>query len=291
MRILILSRNTTLHSIRRLLAEARKAGLKCEVIDPLDCQVVLEGKRTGVWVGARCLPRYDVVIPRIGASITEYGLGVVRQFEAMGVRVLNGAHSIAQSRDKMRCLQVLSSEGIRVPRTVLTRNSPGAVRNAVARMGGMPVVMKLLQGTQGLGVMLLQSELSLVSVMETLEGLNQDFLLQEFVSEGAGRDYRAFVIGGKVVTAMLRTAPEGEFRTNIHRGGEGTFVKLPKRYEQTAIKACKVLGLEIAGVDMMESKGGPLVLEVNSSPGFEGIERVTRLNVGAEVMKYVKRLS
>ncbi|MCM2276509.1 MAG: RimK family alpha-L-glutamate ligase [Oligoflexia bacterium] len=293
MRLAILSRNKNLHSIRRLLAEARKfrnPAIRCDVINPLECQLVLNGltRGSGIIVGAQPLPDYDCVLPRIGASITDYGLAVVRQFETLGVCVVNGTRAIAESRDKMRCLQILSEAGIRVPASVLTRSQRG-FRTAIESVGGLPVVMKVLQGTQGRGVMLLNAPISLATVHETLQSLEQDVIIQQFIAEGAGRDYRAFVIGNQVVAAMLRTAPEGEFRSNIHRGGEGTLVKLPKAFERTAIRATRALGLEIAGVDLMESRGGPKVLEVNSSPGFEGIERATGLNIAAMIIRHIAR--
>ena len=233
------------------------------------------------------VPRFDAVLPRIGASITDYGLAVVKQFENQGVKVINSSQAIGQSRDKMRSLQVLAKAGVRVPKTVLTRSTRG-LKAAAARVGGTPVVMKVLEGTQGLGVMLLDSPIAMNSVFETLLGMEQDVIVQQFLSEKAGRDYRVFVIGNRVVAAMMRTAPEGDFRTNIHRGGEGHLVKLPKNYERVALRACKVLGLQIAGVDLMESRRGPIVIEVNSSPGFEGIERTTGLNIAAAVIRYVK---
>ncbi|OFZ54691.1 MAG: hypothetical protein A2428_15930 [Bdellovibrionales bacterium RIFOXYC1_FULL_54_43] len=290
MRIAILSRNKNLHSIRRLLQEARKVKLHCDVIDPLDCQLAVDGKKSCILIGNEVLPRYDVVLPRIGASITDYGIAVVKQFEGQGTVTVNSSKAIAESRDKMSCLQVLSNAGLRVPKTVLTRNTRGGMKAAIERVNGMPVVLKILKGTQGLGVMLVHSPVSLGSVMETFHGLDQEVIIQQFIAEGAGRDYRAFVIGNRVAAAMMRTAPEGEFRTNIHRGGEGKLVKLPKNFERAAIRATKVLGLQIAGVDLMESRSGPLVIEVNSSPGFEGIERATGLNIGAAIIKHMRSM-
>lgn len=288
MRIAILSRNRGLHSVRRLIAEARLAKLQCDIINPLDCQLVVDAGKHDILIGATLLPRYDVILPRIGASITAYGLAVVKQFENQGVVAVNGSQAIAQSRDKMRSLQILAKAGIRVPKTVLTRSMRGA-KAAVERVGGTPIVMKILEGTQGLGVMLLDTPIATHSVLETLIGLGQDVIIQQFLSERAGRDYRAFVIGNRVVAAMMRTAPEGDFRTNIHRGGEGKLVKLPKNYERTAVRACQVLGLQIAGVDIMESRRGGVVIEVNSSPGFEGIERATGLNIASRVIAHMRR--
>ncbi|OFZ20856.1 MAG: hypothetical protein A2X94_04915 [Bdellovibrionales bacterium GWB1_55_8] len=288
MRVAILSRNKGLHSVSRLLDEAKKARIHCDVINPLECQLVVDGRKSCILVGAVELPKYNAVIPRIGASITDYGLAVVRQFETLGVYAVNGAQSIAQSRDKLRSLQVLSRAGLRVPKTVLTRSTRGGLREVVERLEGLPVVLKVLQGTQGLGVMLVHSAVSLGSVLETLHGLEQEVLVQQFLAEGAGRDYRVFVVGEKVIAAMMRTAPKGEFRTNIHRGGQGTLVRLPKSYERAAVRATKILGLQIAGVDLMETPRGPALIEVNSSPGFEGIERATGLNIAAAIMKHVR---
>jgi ribosomal protein S6--L-glutamate ligase len=288
MRIAILSRNKNLHSIRRLLREARKSRVHCDIINPLECQLVVDGKTTRILVSGEPLAEYDAVLPRIGASITTYGLAVVKQFEAMGVYSVNGCEAIGQSRDKMTCLQVLAQAGLQVPATVLSRSHRG-LRAAVESVGGMPVVLKVLEGTQGVGVMLVHTPISLGSVLDTLRALDEDVIIQRFIAEGAGRDYRAFVVGDKVVAAMMRTAPEGEFRSNIHRGGEGKLVKLSKEFERAAIRAAKATGLDICGVDLMESNTGPLILEVNSSPGFEGIERATGLNIAAVMMRHIVR--
>ena len=290
MRIAILSRNKGLYSMRRFLEEARETKLSCEIIDPLKCQLIMDGKKSHVLVGNTVLPRYDAVIPRIGASITEYGLAVVEQFEIQGILSINSSSGIAQSRDKMRCLQVLTAAGIRVPNTVLTRSTRN-LRAAIEAVRGFPVVLKVLQGTQGVGVMLVHTPISLTSVLDTLRSLDQDVILQQFIVEGEGRDFRVFVIGGRVVASMMRTAPHGDFRSNIHRGGAGNKVKLSRAYERTAIRAAKALGLEIAGVDLMESKDGPLVIEVNSSPGFEGIEKATGINVARAMMEHIRKLA
>lgn len=288
MRVAILSRNKNLHSIRRLLYEARKSRLQCDVINPLECQLIVDGRHSRILVGGMQLPNYDAVVPRIGASITDYGLAVVKHFESLGVRTVNGSHAIAESRDKMRCLQILSSEGILVPPTVLSHSARG-LRASVDAVGGMPVVLKVLQGTQGKGVMLVHSPISLGTVHETLGSLDTDVIIQHFIAEGAGRDYRAFVVGDRVVAAMMRTAAHGEFRSNIHRGGEGKLVKLGKDFERAAIRSARTLDLEIAGVDLMESHRGPMVLEVNSSPGFEGIEKATGLNMAAAIVKQIRK--
>lgn len=287
MRLAIISRNPKLYSIRRFRREARLAGMDCDIINPLECQLVIDGIENPLLYHSRPLDFYDAVLPRIGASITNYGLSVVRHFEIHRVFTVNSAQSIADSRNKLRCLQILAEAGIRVPATVLTRTTKG-LRTAVEAVKGLPVVLKVLQGTQGLGVMLVHTPISLGSVLETLRALDQDVIIQQFIAEGAGRDYRAFVVGDKVIAAMMRTAPEGEFRANIHLGGEGNDVKLPPNYHQIALKAAKVLGLQVAGVDIMESHQGPLVIEVNSSPGFEGIEKATQLNVAGSIIKHIK---
>jgi ribosomal protein S6--L-glutamate ligase len=288
MHIAILSRNKKLHSIRRLLAEAKKARIQCDVIDPLDCHLLIDGRNSSIRVGNAPLPFYDAVLPRIGASITHYGLAVVKQFESLGMLTINDSQAIAESRDKMRSLQVLTYAGLQVPASVLTRSTRG-IRAAVEAVRGLPVVLKILQGTQGVGVMIVHTPISLGSVLDTLRGLGQDVIIQQFLAEGAGRDYRAFVIGDKVVAAMMRTAPANDFRSNIHRGGEGRLFQLPKEFERAAIRAAKVLRLEIAGVDLMESSVGPMVIEVNSSPGFEGIEKATGLNIAAKIVQHISK--
>lgn len=288
MRIAILSRNKNLHSIRRFLREAKKSRVHCDIINPLECQLIVDGPHTRILVSGEPIPHYDAVLPRIGASITTYGLAVVKQFEALGMYTVNSCEAIGQSRDKMTCLQVMTQAGLQVPATVLTRSNRG-LKSAVEAAGGMPVVLKVLEGTQGVGVMLVHTPISLGSVLDTLHSLDQDVIIQRFIAEGAGRDYRAFVVGEKVVAAMLRTAPEGEFRSNIHRGGEGRLVKLSPDFERAAVRAAKAVGLGIAGVDLMESHMGPLILEVNSSPGFEGIEKATGLNIAAMMIRYIAR--
>jgi ribosomal protein S6--L-glutamate ligase len=290
MRLAVLSRNRNLHSIRRLIQEAGRLGIQLDTINPLECQIIVDGTQSRIVVGSQALPHYDAVLPRIGASITEYGLAVVKQFESMGTRAINTAEAIAQSRDKFRALQLLNAEGVRVPKTILTR-SPRSLKSIPKSCGGMPVILKLLKGTQGVGVMLLHTQASFQSVVETLWEFGEDVFLQEFLKESAGRDYRAFVVGNQVVAGMLRTAAEGEFRSNIHRGGEGTLVRLPASYRRAAIRAAQVMGLEVAGVDLMESRVGPVVIEVNSSPGFEGIEKATGLNIAGTIVSHMLKLA
>jgi ribosomal protein S6--L-glutamate ligase len=288
MRIAILSRNKNLHSVRRLLKECRARRVHCDVINPLECQLVVDGKQSRIVVSNKDLPEYDAVLPRIGASITDYGLAVVKQFEAMKVFAVNSSAAIAESRDKMACLQALTSAGLNVPRTVLTR-SRRSLEGAVHAVNGLPTILKVLQGTQGVGVMLINTPIALGSVFDTLHSLDQDVMIQQFIAEAAGKDFRAFVVGDRVVAAMMRTAPEGEFRSNIHRGGQGLLVKLRPEFERAAVRAAHVLGLQVAGVDLMESATGPLIIEVNSSPGFEGIERATGLNIAGFIIQHIKR--
>lgn len=290
MRIAILSRNQNLYSIRRLRQEARSASISCDIVNPLNCQLIVNGRESCIYVDSKRLPNYDAVLPRIGASITEYGLSVVRHFEMLKVPTVNGSRAIADSRNKMRSLQVLSQAGILVPATVLTR-STADLRSALEAVKGLPVVLKVLQGTQGVGVMLIHTPISLGTVLDTLKTLDQDVIIQQFIVEGAGSDYRAFVVGNQVVAAMIRTAPQGEFRSNIHQGAKGNIVKLPESFKRTAIRAAKVLGLSIAGVDLMSSHDGPMVIEVNSSPGFEGIEKATGINVAKLMVQHMKKLA
>lgn len=275
--------------MRRLKTEARKGKIQCDFINPVDCQLVIDGKASRILSRAEPLPVYDAIIPRIGASITEYGLAVVKHFEMLGVFSVNSSQAISESRNKMRSLQVLTQAGLQVPSTVLTRSTYG-LRASVEAVKGLPVVLKVLQGTQGVGVMLVHTPVSLGSVLDTLRTLDQDVIIQQFLVEGAGRDYRVFVVGDRVVATMMRTAPKGEFRSNIHQGGEGNVIKLPAHYHEAAIRAAKVLGLQVAGVDLMESNQGPMIIEVNSSPGFEGIEKATGINVAETIIKHVKRV-
>ncbi len=285
MKVAILSRNRQLHSIQRLLKEARAQRVKCEVFDPLDCQLVVSRGLNSIFVHERPLVVPDVVIPRIGTSITDYGIAVVRQFEVMGVKVVNNSRSIAESRDKLRCLQILAEKGFDVPVTVLMRGSR-SIRMALRHVHGAPVVLKLIQGTQGVGVMLTESAESAASVIDTMWGLQQDVILQQYIAESRGYDIRAFVIGDKVVASMRRQARDGEFRSNIHRGGEGIPIELKESYKRLAVHATKAVGLSVAGVDILESIAGPKIVEVNSSPGFEGIEAATGLNVARMLLQH-----
>jgi ribosomal protein S6--L-glutamate ligase len=231
-----------------------------------------------------------VAVPRIGASVTAAGLAVVRQLEALGVPVVNGAVGIANSRDKLRALQLLAQAGVDMPRTVLARGG-GDIKELVAHVGGLPAILKLIQGTQGVGVMIAHSEAEVESILSTLWDLGQEILLQEFIAESRGRDVRALVVGDRVAGAMRREARSGEFRSNLHRGGEGSAVELAPGYAQAAVRAARVLGLDVAGVDLLEAESGPKVMEVNSSPGFEGLERATGLDIAGAIVDYAARLA
>ena len=287
MRILLLSRKRTLYSTKRLVETARQMGHRAIVLDPLNCSLVCGGNRPSIYHRNehRRLSEVDIVISRIGASITEYGLAVVRQFSIMGIPIVNNSVPIARSRDKLRSLQLLSQHGIDIPLTVMAR-SPSQIARALEAVGGPPVVIKLIQGTQGVGVMLAETLPSLEAILDTLWGLGQNILLQEFIAESRGKDIRALVVGGRVVAAMQRTARVGEFRSNIHRGGAGRALRLEPDYEKVAIKATEVMGLQVAGVDLLESKSGPKVIEINSSPGFEGLEAATGKNIAVEILAY-----
>jgi ribosomal protein S6--L-glutamate ligase len=278
--IVILSRNPRLHSTRRLVQAAKALGHAPRVLDTLRCNMVLGRDRPRIFYRDEEIVANDVhvVIPRIGASITGYGLSVVNQFDLMGVPVLNPAIPIARSRDKLRALQLLSRFGIDIPRTVMCRYRD-EVEGAVRMVGGLPCIIKLIQGSQGVGVMIANTESEVEGMLDTLWTLGQEILLQELVAESRGKDVRALVIGDRVVAAMRRTARAGDFRSNIHRGGVAEAIVLEREYAEAAVKAARVMGLEVAGVDMLEARTGPKIMEVNSSPGFEGLEAASGVDI------------
>ncbi len=288
MRILILSRSPALYSTSRLVLAARARGHQASVADPLDFHIVVSRGRPSMFLGNQVVPEADIVIPRIGASITNYGLAVVRQFDMMGVPVLNTSVAIARSRDKLRSIQLLTKKDIDVPKTVCAR-TPDSVELALSFVGGTPAIVKLQQGAQGIGTMIAETPQAVTSLLETLWAMGQDIILQEYIAESKGRDYRAIVVGGRVIAAMRRQAKKGEFRSNLHRGGHGVAVKLDSRYRVAAIAATKVMGLEVAGVDMLEGKGGPKILEINSSPGLEGIERASGVDVAGAIIEQAEK--
>lgn len=288
MKIGVLSRNTELYSTRRLVESARERGHEVEVIDHLRCNIEIEKGEPSLYYMDHYLENFDAVIPRIGASVTFYGTAVVRQFEMMGVFTVASSRGIVHSRDKLRCLQVLSREGIGLPKTVFTNYSKN-VQHVVDSAGGAPVVLKLLEGTQGLGVVLAENENAAQSVLEAFNGLKARVIVQEFIREAKGADLRAFVVDGEVVGAMKRQGKPGEFRSNLHRGGSSRIIELSDEEKDTAILAAKTLGLGVAGVDMLQSGRGPLVLEVNSSPGLEGIEKTTKKDIAGKIVEYIER--
>ncbi|MEY4351220.1 MAG: hypothetical protein RL078_1287 [Bacteroidota bacterium] len=288
MKIAILSRNTHLYSTRRLVEAAEAAGHEAHVIDHLKCNIEIEQTGPALYYQNQYLKGFDAVIPRIGASVTFYGTAVVRQFEMMNVFTAVGSRGIIHSRDKLRCLQVLSKEGIGLPKTVFTNYSKD-VKHVVKSAGGAPVVLKLLEGTQGLGVVLAENLNAAQSVLEAFNGLKARVIVQEFIREAKGADIRAFVVDGEVVGAMKRQGLPGEFRSNLHRGGSSETIELTTEEKYTAILAAKAVGLGIAGVDMLQSERGPLVLEVNSSPGLEGIEKTTQSDIAGKIIAYIER--
>jgi len=267
---------------------ARARGHEVTVADPLDFHIVVTKGRPMLYLGEAPSPEVDLVIPRIGASITTYGLAVVRQFDMMGVPVMNTAIAIARSRDKLRAMQLLTKKHIDVPTTVCAR-TPHAVPVALGLIG-TPAIVKLQQGTQGIGTMIAETPQAVGSLLETLWAMGQDIILQEYIAESRGRDLRAIVVGQRVVASMRRQAKSGEFRSNLHRGGLGVRVKLDARYAAAAVAAVKVMGLDVAGVDMLESKTGPKILEINSSPGLEGIERTSGVDVAGAIVRHAERV-
>lgn len=288
MKIAILSRNPQLYSTRRLVEAAEKHGHEAHVVDHLRCNIEIEQKGPSLYYGSEYLEGFDAVIPRVGASVTFYGTAVVRQFEMMNVFSVNSSRGIVHSRDKLRCLQVLSKEGIGLPKTVFTNYSRN-VEHVVESAGGAPVVLKLLEGTQGLGVVLAENQNAAQSVLEAFNGLKARVIVQEFIKEAGGADIRAFVVDGEVVGAMKRQGKEGEFRSNLHRGGTATILELTEEEKRTAIKAADAVGLGVAGVDLLQSSRGPLVLEVNSSPGLEGIERATGVDIAGKIIAFIEK--
>ena len=288
MKIAILSRNPKLYSTRRLVEAAKARGHEVIVLDVLRCYMNVTANRPEVHYNGHEITGVDIIIPRIGASITFYGTAVLRQFEMMGTFPLNESVAISRSRDKLRSLQLMSRKGVDMPVTGFA-HKPGDTKDLLKMVGGTPVVIKLLEGTQGIGVVLAETPKAAESVVEAFMGLKANILIQEFIKEAGGADIRCFVVGDKVVAAMKRQGAEGEFRSNLHRGGSATLTKLTAKERATAIKAAKTMGLNVAGVDLLRSARGPVVMEVNSSPGLEGIETATSLDIASMQIEFIEK--
>lgn len=288
MRIYILSRNENLYSTKRLVQEATAKGWEVKVIDYLKCTIeIMKGELLVNYEG-KLLPIPDAIIPRIGASKTFYGAAMVRHFEMQDVFSTTGNLALTRSRDKLRSLQVLSKNDVDMPKTVFASNQSNA-KDVIALSGGAPLILKILEGTQGVGVVLVDSEKAAKSVLDAFYGMDVNLLVQEFIPEANGTDIRAFVVDGEVVGAMKRKGAEGDFRSNLHQGGSATAYKLNRIEKATALAAAKAMGLGVCGVDMIPSRRGPLVMEVNSSPGLEGIEKSTNINIASKIMEYIEK--
>jgi ribosomal protein S6--L-glutamate ligase len=288
MNIAILSTGPKLYSTRRLKEAGEARGHRVEIIDHMKCVLYIEKQNPMVLYQGRKLDYFDAVIPRIGASVTFYGAAVVRQFEMMKVFTAVESQALIRSRDKLRSLQILSRAGLGMPKTIFMDYSK-ETEGIIEAVGGAPVVIKLLEGTQGLGVVRAENKKAAQSVIEAFHGLKTRIIVQEFIKESKGADIRAFVVDGEVVGAMRRQAKEGEFRSNLHRGGTATVVKLDRHEKHAAVIAAKKMGLGVAGVDMLPSKRGPLIVEVNSSPGLEGIEGATKVDIGGKIVQYLEK--
>ncbi|MDG1068221.1 MAG: 30S ribosomal protein S6--L-glutamate ligase [Sulfitobacter sp.] len=288
MKIAMLARNPNLYSHKRLKEAAEARGHTLDIINTLRCYMNIASRRPEVYYNGEKLEGYDAVIPRIGASVTFYGTAVLRQFEMQGVYPLNESVGIGRSRDKLRSMQLLARDGIGLPVTTFAHD-PKQTDEVLKLAGGAPVVIKLLEGTQGIGVVLADTNRSAVSVVEAFRGAGVNILLQEFIKEAGGTDIRAIVVGGKVVAAMKRTGAEGDFRSNLHRGGSAKVIKLSPEERSTAVRSAKAMGLNVCGVDMLRSNHGPVVMEVNSSPGLEGVENATGLDIAGMIIEYLEK--
>ncbi|WP_417533911.1 30S ribosomal protein S6--L-glutamate ligase [Marinobacterium stanieri] len=288
MKIGILSRNSSLYSTRRLIEACKERGHEVKVIDALRCYMNINSDQPSIHFKGEDLVGFDAIIPRIGASVTFYGCAVLRQFEMMGVYPVNESVAITRSRDKLRSLQLLSRKGIGMPVTGFA-SKPDDVKDLLEMVGGAPVVIKLLEGTQGIGVVLAETRKAAESVIEAFMGLKANIMVQEYIKEAGGADIRCFVIGDRVIAAMKRQGAEGEFRSNLHRGGHASLVRITPQERKTAIDAAKAMGLGVAGVDLLRSSRGPLVMEVNSSPGLEGIENATGKDIAGMIVQHIEK--
>jgi len=288
MKIALLSRNRKLYSSRRLIEAATERGHEIQVLDALRCYMNIASHKPTIHYKGEELKGFDAVIPRIGASITFYGTSVLRQFEMMGVYPLNESVAISRSRDKLRSMQLLSRKGLGMPVTGFA-NKPDDVKDLIKMVGGAPLVIKLLEGTQGIGVVLAETAKAAESVIEAFMGVKADILVQEYIKEAGGADIRCFVVGGKVVAAMKRQAVAGEFRSNLHRGGNASLIKITPEERSTAVRAARIMGLNVAGVDILRSNHGPVIMEVNSSPGLEGIEDATGKDLAGLIISFMEK--
>lgn len=287
MKITILSRNPDIYSTRRLVEAGRERGHEVHVYNHLDCYVGLQKGLPTIHHKGQDITGVDAVIPRIGASVTFYGTAIVRQFEMMKVFCANGSMAITRSRDKLRSMQLLAREGVGMPHTAIAHHTQN-IDDLLKMAGGVPVVIKLLEGTQGIGVMLGETKKAAKSILEAFHGIDKKVLLQEYIKEANGADIRVIIVGGVVVGAMKRQAADGEFRSNLHRGGTAVKITLKKAEKETALRAAKAMGLNIAGVDLLQSSRGPLVIEVNSSPGLEGIEKATNQDIARKIIEFIE---
>jgi len=288
MKIAMLARNANLYSHKRLVEAAEERGHQLDIINTLRCYMNIASRRPEIFYNSEKLEGYDAVIPRIGASITFYGMAVLRQFEMMGVYPLNESVAIGRSRDKLRSMQLLARDGVGLPVTTFAHD-PKQTEEVLALAGGAPLVIKLLEGTQGLGVVLADTDRSAKSVIEAFRASGTNILIQEFIKEAGGTDIRVIVIGGRVIAAMKRTGAEGEFRSNLHRGGSAELIKLSPEERSTAVRAAKSMGLNACGVDMLRANHGAVVMEVNSSPGLEGVEKATGLDVAGKMIEFIEK--
>ena len=288
MKIAMMARNPNLYSHKRLKEAAEERGHEMHIINTLRCYMNIASRRPEIYYNGEKLEGFDAVIPRIGASVTFYGLAVLRQFEMMGVYPLNESVGIGRSRDKLRSMQLLARDGIGLPVTTFAHD-PKQTEEVLGLAGGAPLVIKLLEGTQGLGVVLADTDRSAKSVIEAFRATNTNILVQEFIKEAGGTDIRAIVVGGKVIAAMKRSGAEGEFRSNLHRGGSAAVVKLSPEERSTAVRAAKSMGLNVCGVDMLRANHGPVVMEVNSSPGLEGVEKATELDIAGKIIEHIEK--
>lgn len=288
MNIAVLSRNPELYSTKRLMEAIEQRGHKGRIIDHLKCDIIMDNDGPSIFYDGEKIKNIDAIIPRIGASVTFYGAAVVRQFEMMNVFSVLDSLALTRSRDKLRSLQILSRAKVGMPKTAFTNFSKND-NKVLQHIGDAPVVIKLLEGTQGVGVVLAETNKAASSVVQAFESLKTRVILQEFIEEAGGADIRAFIVNGEIVGAMKRQGKEGEFRSNLHRGGQAKVIKLSRAEKATALKAAKCMGLSVAGVDMLQSKKGPMVLEVNSSPGLEGIEKATEVDIAGKIVEYIEQ--